>query len=201
VILASNVTSRVGSLNLRRRVGMSMQTTTDYQIGLDSQCLSYLIDGLEALTPPAGELETIRVSLARLYFYTPGTLWVTPTVKAECARIRNEMRRALHTSWMGVIFGVRQPLDLRRIEERAGQLRAHHMGEADCRIVAEAESAELRVLVSNDVDLRKHLKSSTTLALLGPEELWNELGIPRGAQPTKLPHSTNPLSSQDWWRW
>lgn len=180
---------------------MSMHWTSDYQIGLDSQCLSYLIDGLETLTPPAGELATIRVSLARLYFYTPGTLWVTPTVEAECARIRNETRRALHASWMGVLFGVRQPVDPRRVEEREAQLRAHHPGEADCRIVAEAESAELRVLVSNDDDLRKHLKSSTKLALRRPEELWNELRSPRGAQPSKLPQPSNPLSSQDWWRW
>ncbi len=50
------------------------------EIGLDSQCLTYLISALEGVAAPSDSLAEQKVALVRLYLYTPGTVWVTPTV-------------------------------------------------------------------------------------------------------------------------
>jgi hypothetical protein len=60
-------------------------------IGLDSQCLSYLIDALEGVPPPADDHAEQKVALVRLYLYSPRTLWVTPAVEREFSRIRDEV--------------------------------------------------------------------------------------------------------------
>jgi hypothetical protein len=52
------------------------------EIGLDSQCLTYLISALENVAAPTDRLAEQKVSLVRLYLYTPGTVWVTPTGRA-----------------------------------------------------------------------------------------------------------------------
>ena len=74
-------------------------------IGIDSHCLSYVIDAFSAVSAPTDNLAWERIALARLFFYLPGTLWVTPTVTAECARIRNVERANLHQSFIAVLFG------------------------------------------------------------------------------------------------
>ena len=178
-----------------------MDAGNDQEIGLDSQCLSYVIDGLEGVEAPKDALASIRIALARLFFYTPGTLWVTPTVEVECARIRRIDRRILHERWIAPLFGVRPPLDPQRVIERTAELLRLHPDEDDCRIVAEAEGAELRVLLTNDDKLLKHLTGATTLGIHRPEELWTALAIPPGAKPNKIPAFDNPLSGQTWWQW
>ena len=54
------------------------------ELGLDSNCLSYVIDALEGAAEPTGQLAAQNVALVRLYLYTPGTLWTMPrdTVKS-----------------------------------------------------------------------------------------------------------------------
>lgn len=44
-------------------------------VGLDSNCLSYVIQSMEGVTEPKGDLAEQKVALVRLYLYTPGTLW------------------------------------------------------------------------------------------------------------------------------
>jgi hypothetical protein len=141
------------------------------------------------------------VALARIFFYLPGTLWVTPTVTNECARIRNANRAELHASFIRVLFGELPLRDLSEIEDRKTALRQYHSGVNDCTIVAEAENVGHSVLLSFDSTLLRCLTLHTSVQLSEPEQYWNSLSIPRGAMPDKVPHSTNPLASEEWWRW
>ena len=52
------------------------------QIGLDSNCLSYVIQALEGVSRPTDALADQKIALVRLYIYTPGTLWTLPTVRS-----------------------------------------------------------------------------------------------------------------------
>jgi hypothetical protein len=163
--------------------------------------LSYVIDAFSGVSAPTDALASQKVALARLFFYRSGTLWVTPTVTAECARIRNVSRSELHASFISVLFGELPVADSSTTKGRATVLRQHHAGQNDCAIVAEAEAVGHSVLLSFDSSLVRHLASHTAVQLVEPLEYWNALSIPRGARPDKEPHSTNPLSSQAWWRW
>ncbi len=93
------------------------------EIGLDSMCLSYVIDVLEGVSEPTDSLAAQRVALARAYFYTPGTLWTLPTVRREFERIKDPERRARHVSWTNSIFGVLPVNDLAAVERRAAMPR------------------------------------------------------------------------------
>lgn len=171
------------------------------QIGIDSQCLSYVIDAFSGIAAPSDPLAPQRVALARIFFYLPGTLWVTPTVTAECARIRNITRAELHASFIRVLFGELPVPDSSAAKARTTTLTGHHAGHNDCAIIAEAEAVGSSVLLSFDSSLVRHLARRTKVQLVEPLEYWNGLSIPLGARPDKEPHSTNPLSSQAWWRW
>ena len=75
------------------------------QLGIDSQCLSYVIDAMAGISEPSDSLAVQKLALVRLFFHLPDTLWVTPTVTLECARIRNTDWAALHASFIRVLFG------------------------------------------------------------------------------------------------
>jgi predicted nucleic acid-binding protein len=130
-----------------------MSTVPDLsKIGLDSQCLTYLISALEGVAAPTDSLAEQKVALVRLYLYTPGTLWVTPTVEREFLRIRNEERRATHVSWTSVLFGVRLITDVARVEQRAASLQQVHPDIDDRTVLAEAEDIGFATLASFDTD-------------------------------------------------
>ena len=178
-----------------------MPTPPNIQVGIDSQCLSYVIDAFSGISAPTDTLASQKVALARLFFYLPGTLWVTPTVTAECARIRNVSRAELHASFIRVLFGEMPVRDSSAVSARAAVLQQHHARENDCAIVAEAEDVGHSVLLSFDSTLVRRLTPHTPVQLIEPAQYWNKLSIPRGTKPDKVPHSTNPLSPEDWWRW
>jgi len=171
------------------------------QIGLDSHSLSYVIDAFAGTVAPTDPIAPQRVALTRLFFYLPGTLWVTPTVTTECARIRNVCRAEIHAGFIRVLFGEMPLRDSRAVRDRTAVLHQYHAGDNDCAIVAEAEDVGHSVLLSSDSKLVRHLTAHATVRLLRPVEYWDELSIPPGSRPDKEPHSTNPLFSQDWWRW
>ena len=171
------------------------------QVGIDSQCLSYVIDAFSAIGPPSDALAPQKIALARLFFYLPGTLWVTPTVTAECANIRNTERATLHDSFIAVLFGELPVSEAKEVERRSQDLLKLHSGPNDCRIVAEAEHVGLDVLLTFDSKMAKRLGSNSTVRLSEPLSYWNQLAIPQGARPDKIPHQTNPLAEQTWWRW
>jgi len=171
------------------------------QLGLDTQCYSYLIDGMSGVSKPNDNLAPQRIALLRLYLYLPGTLWITKTVAEECARIRSTTRAQLHQSFSQTIFGELPLRNPAAIRERELELVAIHKGENDCRILGEAEDVGHTVLLTFDTKFIRDLASRTTIRLIQPESYWVSLAIPSGAKPNNLPAVENPLSHQTWWRW
>lgn len=157
------------------------------------------MQGVEA---PQDGLETEKTALLRTYLYTPGTLYVTPTVVDECARIRSVKRRELHETYLSVLIAEWQMEDQGQVEERAQRLGQAHGGKADCRIFVEAEHAEFRALLTYDSKFLNRLCNVESCVLLArPSEYRERLAIPHGAKPDKVPHRTNPLAAETWWRW
>ena len=178
-----------------------METIAHYRVGMDSQCLSYLIDTMARATEPLGLLAEEKKSLIRIYFYMPDTLYLTATVKEECARIRNVNWRELHESFSQMIFDEVTPTNTSEVKVFTAAYANYHRDNEDCCILAEAEVGGLDVLLTYDKAFLSHLKEkSQKVSLLTPSELISKLGIQKGDQPYKIPHSTNPLSKQDWWR-
>ncbi len=170
------------------------------EVGLDSQCLSFIIDALEGVAEPTDALAEQKVALVRTYLYTPGTLWTMPTVKREFERIRDPVRRAKHRSWTSVLFGVYPLKDPKAVRQRAAELEVLHADIDDRMVLAEAEDIGFSVLLSFDADFVKHLTHRTRLNLTRPVPFWDSLAIPKGATPDKVPNPENPLASQTWWR-
>lgn len=172
-------------------------------VALDSNCLSYLIDALHAGDAPTQDdsLAPQKLALVRIMLYDEWGPYVTPQVTKECARIRNITRAELHASWLSSIFMEAQPINLTHIEARTAELLSTHAGEGDCRMLAEAEDAELKVLLTYDGDFISRLSNATAVKLLHPTAYWAGLNIAKGAKPQTLPHHTNPLSAMRWWRW
>jgi hypothetical protein len=136
-------------------------------IGLDSQCLSYLLDSIAGINEPQDALAEEKKALLRIWFYQPGTFILGETVISEVAYLQ----------------------------------RAHPKPD-DCRILAEAEELKLNFLLTYDHDFWRRLSAiSSTTKLMKPSSYWSTLGILKGAAPVTVPHPTNPLSRQSWWRW
>ena len=172
------------------------------RVGLDSQCLSYLLDAVAGIEEPTDPLAEERKALIRIWFYTPGTYYVSETVVKEVSAIRTAERREFHEGFVRVLFP--DPLVQNRsvVDARATQLAVTHPKSSDCRILAEAEALELDTVLTYDRDFRQRLNSvSGTVRIMTPSSYWANLNIPRGARPITIPHHTNPLSMQSWWRW
>lgn len=171
------------------------------EIALDSNCLSYVIEALEGVAEPADDLAEQKVALVRLYFYTPGTLWTLPTVKEEFSRIKDPARRAKHESWTNVLFGVR-PLNCpAAVRQRTAELERLHADHDDRMVLAEAEDIGFSVLLTFDTRFVRRLAAHTRLNLTAPALFWQALGVPKGANPHRLPAHGNPLARETWWRW
>ncbi len=174
----------------------------DKLIGIDSQCVSFLIDAMQNVRVPNDSLAEEKIALFRTYLYTPGTLYVTPTVTEECAAIRNIAMKELHESYIMVLIGESQIRDPRNVETRVRELERYHSGKNDCRILAEAEDAEFYALLSYDNNFLNRLKAVlSSVKLYRPTEYWSQLNISHGAKPDKVPHRNNPLAKQAWWKW
>jgi len=171
-------------------------------MGADSNCLSFIIDAFEGIEKPTDSLAEQKIALARIFFYTYETFFTTPTVKAECDRISDPVRRAKHESWILTHFGtlpVHVPPDA--IDRRAQYFHQFHPKQRDCMILAEAEATQLAILLSFDFNFVDRLAGKSAVRLIKPLDYWTELDIPKGAQPKKVPHPTNPLVAYEWWRW
>jgi len=175
---------------------------SDPKVGLDSQCLSYLLDGIAGINEPTDILASEKIALLRSWFYMPRTFFITATVLSEVARIRITERREFHESFVRTLFLDYPVRDLNRVQNRAIHFEALHPESADCRVLAEAEELGLDVVLSYDHDFVKRLSSvSKTVRLVTPTAYWASSNIPKGALPRTVPHHTNPLSQQLWWRW
>lgn len=174
----------------------------DLSIGLDSQCLSYLLDAIAGIEEPSDPLASEKKALLRSWLYKPGTFTLTETVISEVRRIRSAERRQFHESFMRTLFLDYAVHDLNAVQARATHFQMTHPEPNDCRILAEAEELGLDIVLTYDHDFRKRLHgASPTTKLIMPSAYWTSLDVPRGAEPKTVPHHTNPLSEQRWWRW
>lgn len=170
-------------------------------IGIDSQCLSYVIDAMAGISEPMDSLASEKKALLRLYLYLPGTLYITPTVLDECAAIRDIERREFHKSFCNVLIEeVAVPRN--QAQELSARYKAYHSGDNDCNILAEAVQGGLNILATYDNDFISHLRSKENrIKLDRPSVIWESMNIPRGGTPDKRPHPSNPLSRESWWQW
>jgi hypothetical protein len=179
-----------------------MKHTKVQKVGLDSQSLSYLLDGIADISEPTDRLAEEKKALLRSWFYKPGTFILTETVISEVIRIRDIDRREFHESFIRTLFLDYPVRDLAAVQARALQFEVYHPEYSDCRIMAEAEELELDFVLTYDHDFWKRLSnSSDTTKLIKPSAYWVNLGIPKGTRPVTVPHHTNPLSEQSWWLW
>lgn len=169
-------------------------------VGLDSQCYTYLIDTLATLNEPTGNLIEQKLALFRIFSYSENGLCISPTLQLEYRRIRNTARAELHEEWT-TLFGEIQPIDISRIDNRVKDLLKTHNDPDDCRILAEAEDAGLSVLLSYDSNLINRLGRASSVSIQQPLEYWSSLNIAKGAKPKTAPRHDNPMTNQTWWRW
>lgn len=179
-----------------------MVAFSDPKVGLDSNCLSYLLDGIAGISEPIDLLASEKKALLRSWFYLPKTYILTETVVSEVSRIRNLERREFHEGFVRTLFcdyPVRNPYI---VQARAMQFERMHQKPSDCRMLAEAEELGLDFLLTYDHNFRKRLASaSDVVSVMTPSSYWASLNIPKGAPPKKVPDHKNPLSQQSWWRW
>ena len=179
-----------------------MECTNGPHVGLDSQCLSYLLDGIAGISEPTDSLAEEKKALLRSWFYEPGTFVLTETVISEVSQIRNVDRREFHESFIRTLFLDYPVRDLTAVQARATQFELSHPNSSDCRILAEAEELGLDFVLTYDHNFWKRLSNaSPTTKLIKPSAHWTALGIAKGTKPVTEPHHTNPLSQQLWWRW
>jgi hypothetical protein len=193
-----------GPCEHRSLVRCVAMTASLSEIALDSNCLSYVIEAMEGVAEPTGPTDDLaeqKVALVRLFLYTHGTLWTLPTGKEEFSHITDSARRARHESWTSVLFGVRPVSDPGVVRKRAAELETLHRPLGDRIVLAEAEDIGFSALLSFDAKFVRRLAPHSTLKLSSPAPYWESLGVPRGAPPVHVPHETNPLAAEKWWRW
>jgi rRNA-processing protein FCF1 len=179
-----------------------MKRTNNRRVGLDSQCLSYLVDCIEGISEPTGRLAGEKKSLLRSWWYVPGTFTIPETVISEVAKIQNIDRRKFHENFFQTLFLDYPVRDLAAVQARAKQFEVYHPDPCDCRILAEAEELHLDYVLTYDRKFLKRLSTvSSTTKLSKPSSYWISLGIPKGAKTVTEPSPTNPLSKETWWRW
>src|ERR1035437_8556120 len=118
------------------------------KVGLDSQCLSYLIDAANGVAEPTDPLADERKALLRSWFYGPGRFYISETVLAECARIRGEERRQLHESFGAITYWGMPVRNAGTGASREAEFFLLHPKADDCRILAEAEDLALDILLT-----------------------------------------------------
>lgn len=172
------------------------------RIGLDSNCLTYLICAATQSTVGGTPIDEEGVALIRAWFYAPGRFFITDTVARECGDIRDAQKLAVHSSFTSYTYWGIPVDDLAGTRRRANELKVLHSGEADCLALAEAEDVGLDVLLTYDRNfLRLRATSGTKVQLCRPTEHWASLAIPKGAPPVNWPTQGNPLEGQSWWLW
>jgi predicted nucleic acid-binding protein len=175
-------------------------------VAIDSNMLTNLHDALSPAFDPNGRanfnLVEQKVALVRTVFYWDGTLKIVPTVSVEYQRIQDTARRQSHDAFAMVLFDEIVELELKEVERLKNYYLEFHSDVDDCQIVAEAEAAQLDILITYDADLRLHLGAKLhKLRLMDAQEFWQGLQIPKGASPKILPKQGNPVREKTWWLW
>jgi predicted nucleic acid-binding protein len=182
-----------------------MRGQINLPVCIDSNCCSYLVDAMVKSVRPTGDVAGEKIALLRIYFYSNDTLYVSPTVKAEYEKMKNEGERRNHQGVVDILLGDIQPTAICTLESRIMEYAEYHTGKknkTDCRILAETELGGGQILLTYDQDFLKRLRGRThTVRMMTPSEFWSSLGLSKGIEPVKVPHPTNPLSSEKWWIW
>ena len=174
-------------------------------IGIDSNALTYLATAMSGEYDPTGDpsnLRDERVGMLRVFLYDEATMCVTPTVKGECSRVPLCSLKSLHEA-IGDVLLLDGPwnFDHSRLDSRATELAAYHTDRNDRRILAEAEQAGFRALLTFDRDFVSRLgPRARDLELCTPSVYLARLQIKAGATPVRTPARGNPLESHRWWR-
>jgi predicted nucleic acid-binding protein len=180
------------------------------KIGLDSQCLSYLLDAIAGISEPTDSLVLEKIALTRAWFYKPGdfSFHLTPTIISEIREIKQKERREFHENLILPIFCIHNSItDIANVRARAEEFKVHHSKLNDCLVLAEAEELRLDIVLTYDSKFWKRLcNKSNVTKLMKPTEYWASLSIPIGSAPQYRPYDANsedanPLSFQHWWRW
>jgi len=171
------------------------------RVALDSNCVSYVVAAFSEIAEPAGDLAAEKKALFRSYFYLVNCFWVTPEVRKECAEIPGVEQKLLHEQFFSSLFPTANPNDPERVFSLTNAFATRHTKLRDCRILAEANAAQLDALLSFD---RKFVSKLTAIAspvqLMRPSEFWQKYKPPPGARPLNRPDASNPLAAQVWWR-
>jgi hypothetical protein len=175
--------------------------TQERNIGLDSQCLTYLIVVASNAVAPTDALAEERTALLRTWLYADPTFWLAGPVSAEYQAIRDQLKRELHVSWSSVHLLSIKIQDPARVTARTADFLRLHPEENDCRILAEAEDCGLSAVLTFDTRFQNRLRSASRVILAKPSEYWQSLKIPKGAQLVTRPREDNPLGRETWWRW
>lgn len=175
---------------------------TEQRIGLDSNCLSYLLKTASGKLSEADVLYDECCALIRIWFYVPGRFYITDTVDFECSKISFEDLKELHQCFTSTSYWGVQVNHQELVANRKSSLNFSHKGEKDCQALAEAEDAELSVLLTLDKKFLRHREEYfSEVQLLRPTEFWASLSIPKGVKPVHLPTQGHPLEFQKWWIW
>jgi len=172
------------------------------RIGIDSNCLSYLIDSASSEARAKTATSEEGVALVRIWFYGTERLHVTETVAAECFEIKDPERKAIHAAFTSQSYWGVPVRNAEAVRKRADALKHLHHGSGDRFALAEAEDAELGILLTYDkAFLKLDGLSNSTVRLVKPSEYWKELNLPRGVKPIVQPAFGNPLENHRWWVW
>ncbi len=183
-------------------------TVSEINIGLDSQCYTYLISALNDVVEPKDDDPTKeqKISLVRLFLYPESiTFCLSPTVINEYEEIRDSTRLDIHNSWASVHFCKFNPEPLiDHVNVLKDCLLEKHNKENDCKIISEYKLYGVNTVLSYDSDLLKKLsglQEISSLKILSPLDFWSSLNVAEDSNPSHTPTGDNPLSNQTWWRW
>jgi len=172
------------------------------RIGIDSNCLSYLINAASSEARAETATSEEGVALVRIWFYGTERLHVTETVAAECSEIKDPGKKAIHAAFTSQTYWGVPVINAEAVRKRADALKQLHRGSGDRFALAEAEDAELSILLTYDkAFLKLDGLSNSTVCLAKPSDYWRKLNLPRGAKPIVQPAFGNPLEIHRWWVW
>jgi predicted nucleic acid-binding protein len=172
------------------------------RVCVDSNAMTYLVEAMSDGACPVGSVAAEKIALLRIYLYREDILYLSPTVKSEYQNIRDNLRRFHHEQMADILLDDITRVDSTAIEARKTEYLASHDKEKDCRILAECELGGGNVLLTYDQKFLRRLQGKTrNISLSAPSEFWAKLAIPKGVRPSKILHSSNPLSKQTWWVW
>lgn len=177
----------------------------NHKVCIDSNALSYLVDAMTSGIKPTGNEADEKLALLHAYLYRNDILYISPTVRIEYERIRDEKKRINHQEVADILLGEILLSDNDIVQSKTLEYCKFHLGknnEKDCRILAEAELGGCKIILTYDQDFIKKLHDKTHgIRIMKPSDFWHSLDIPKKSRPVTVPHHTNPLSKETWWTW